>query len=69
MRALIFGAILLAVAAAAFHAPISSALAVARDARATTFSERFAPVLDQMKKPARDEAGGLIVPYRPSRLA
>jgi hypothetical protein len=45
MRILIFGAILLAVAAAGFHTLISSSLAAARDARAATFSERFAPVL------------------------
>jgi hypothetical protein len=45
MRTLIFGAILLAVAAAGFHTLISSSLAAARDARAATFSERFAPVL------------------------
>ena len=52
MRTLIFGAILLTVAAAGFHTLISSSLAAARDAKATTFSERFAPVLNQMKKPA-----------------
>jgi hypothetical protein len=52
MRTLIFGAILLAVAAAGFHTLISSSLAAARDAKAATFSERFAPVLNQMKKPA-----------------
>jgi hypothetical protein len=52
MRTLIFGAILLAVAAAGFHSLISSSLAAARDAKAATFSERFAPVLNQMKKPA-----------------
>ena len=63
MRTLILGAILLAVAAAAFQ--ISFSLAAVR---AATFSERFAPVLDQMKKPATDEAVGLIR-YRPSRLA
>jgi hypothetical protein len=45
MRTLIFGAILIAVAAAGFHTLISSSLAAARDARAATFSERFAPVL------------------------
>ena len=66
MRALIFGAILLAVAAATY-APISSSLAAAWDARAATFSERFAPVLNQMKKPAGDEAGGSII--HSSRLA
>jgi hypothetical protein len=45
MRTLIFGVILLAVTAAGFHSLISSSLAAARDARAATFSERFAPVL------------------------
>jgi hypothetical protein len=45
MRSLIFGAILLAVAAVGFHTLISSSLAAARDAKAATFSERFAPVL------------------------
>jgi hypothetical protein len=52
MRTLIFGAILLAVAVAGFHTLISSSLAAARDAKAATFSERYAPVLNQMKKPA-----------------
>ena len=52
MRALIFGAILLAVAAAGFHSQISTSFAAVRDARAATFSERFAPVLDQTKNPA-----------------
>jgi hypothetical protein len=52
MRTLIFGAILLAVAVAGFHTQISTSFAAARDARTATFSERFAPVLDQMKKPA-----------------
>ena len=52
MRGLIFGAILLAVAAAGFHTLISSSLATARDAKAATFSERFAPVLKApMSKP------------------
>ena len=45
MRGLIFGTILLAVAAAGFHTLISSSLAAARGARPGTFSERFAPVL------------------------
>jgi hypothetical protein len=45
MRSLIFGAILLAVASVAFHTLIASSLAAARDARAATFSERFAPAL------------------------
>jgi hypothetical protein len=52
MRSLIFGAILIAVAATGFHTLISSSLAAARDAKAATFSERFAPVLNQMKKSA-----------------
>jgi hypothetical protein len=45
MRTLIFGVILLAVAAVGFQTFISSSLAAARDAKAATFSERFAPVL------------------------
>jgi hypothetical protein len=52
MRTLIFGTILIAVAAAGFNTLISASLAAARDAKAATFSERFAPVLNQMKKPA-----------------
>ena len=51
MRTMIFGAILLAVAAAGSHTLISSSIAAARDAKAATFSERFAPVLHEMKKP------------------
>jgi hypothetical protein len=50
MRTLIFGAILLAAAAAGFHTVISSSIAAARDNGAATFSERFAPVLHQMEK-------------------
>ena len=42
---LVFGVILVTVAAIGFHTLISSSLAAARDARAATFSERFAPVL------------------------
>jgi hypothetical protein len=52
MRTLIFGAILLAVAAPGFYTLISSSLAAVRDTKAATFSERFAPVLKEMKKPA-----------------
>lgn len=52
MRTLIFGAVLLAVAAVGFGTLISSSLAAARAAKGATFSERFAPVLNQMKKPA-----------------
>jgi hypothetical protein len=53
MRTLIFGAILIAVAAAGFHNLISSSLAVAREAKAATFSERFAPALKlQIREPA-----------------
>jgi hypothetical protein len=42
MRSLIFSALFLAVASVGFHALISASLAAARDARAATFSERFA---------------------------
>jgi len=45
MRTMIFGAILLVVASIAFHSLISASLVAARDAKAATFSERFAPVL------------------------
>jgi len=45
MRNLIFSAVLLAVAAVGFHALISASIAASRDARAATFSERFAPAL------------------------
>jgi hypothetical protein len=51
MRTLIFSATLLGAAAAGFYTLMPSSLVAARDARAATFSERFAPVLDQMKKP------------------
>jgi hypothetical protein len=44
MRTLIFGGILLAVTAAGFHSLISLS-PEARDAKAATFSERFAPVV------------------------
>lgn len=45
MRTLIFGAILIAVAAVGFQTLISSSLAAARNAKAATFSERFDAVL------------------------
>jgi hypothetical protein len=45
MRALVFGAILLAVGSVLFHEFISASLVAARDAKAATFSERFAPAL------------------------
>jgi hypothetical protein len=45
MRALIFGIVLLAVASTGFHYFLSASLTVARDAKAATFSERFAPAL------------------------
>ena len=48
MRSVIFGAILLAVASVGFHTLISSSPAAARDAKAATFSERFAPVIKPM---------------------
>jgi hypothetical protein len=44
MRTLIFGAVLIVVAAVGFRTLISSSLAATRAARAPTFSERFAPV-------------------------
>jgi hypothetical protein len=43
MRTLIFGTVLLAVASVGFHHLISTALSAARDNKAATFSERFAP--------------------------
>jgi hypothetical protein len=58
MRTLIFGAILLAVAAAGFHTLISSSLAAARHAKAATFSERFAPVLKPNEKTRRRSHDG-----------
>ena len=45
MRTLVFGAILIAVAAAGSYTFMSSSLAASRDAKAATFAERFAPVL------------------------
>jgi hypothetical protein len=42
---LIFGAVLIAVAAVGFHSLITNSLAAARDPKQATFSERFAPVL------------------------
>jgi hypothetical protein len=45
MRTLIFGAILVVVAFVGFHTLISSSIAAARNAKAATLSERFAPVL------------------------
>jgi len=54
MRTLIFGAILLAVAAAGLHS--LNSLGATRDAKAATFSERFSPVL---KAPTRRPDGAL----------
>ena len=45
MRSLIFGVVLLAVASVGFHTLISGSLAAAKDAKAATFSERFAPAI------------------------
>ncbi len=45
MRNVIFAVLLLAVASIGFHALISGSLAAAREARAATFAERFAPAL------------------------
>ena len=57
MRSLIFGAILFAVASVGFHALISSSLAAARDAEATTFSERFASSAQACSGQMRKAAG------------
>jgi hypothetical protein len=43
MRNLIFGTVLLVVASVGFNHVVSAALLAARDAKAATFSERFAP--------------------------
>jgi hypothetical protein len=45
MRTLIFGVVLLAVATVGCSALIATSLNAARDAKAATFSERFAPAL------------------------
>jgi hypothetical protein len=45
MRSLIFAACLLVAAAIGFQALISGSLAAARNAKAATFAERFAPAL------------------------
>jgi hypothetical protein len=44
LRPLIVSAVLLTVATVGFHA-LTDSIAAARDAKAATFSERFAPVL------------------------
>jgi hypothetical protein len=51
MRTLIFNAILAATFIAGLFPLVSSSIASVRPDRAATFSERFAPILDQMKKP------------------
>ncbi|MGY8661083.1 hypothetical protein Q3C01_01780 [Bradyrhizobium sp. UFLA05-109] len=50
MRRLVFAAALLAVAAVGFHSFIAASLAAAREAKAATFAERFAPVLELRTK-------------------
>ncbi|MET4279956.1 MULTISPECIES: hypothetical protein [unclassified Bradyrhizobium] len=45
MRKLFFGAVLLPIAFVGYSTIISAALSAARDAKAATFSERFAPAL------------------------
>jgi hypothetical protein len=45
MRGLLLGTCLLAVAFVGFQSLISNALVAGRDARAATFSERFAPAV------------------------
>ena len=44
MRRLVFGTLLLAIASVGSYALITASLAAARDAKAATFSERFAAV-------------------------
>ncbi|MCP3469223.1 hypothetical protein NLM33_02645 [Bradyrhizobium sp. CCGUVB1N3] len=53
MRRLVFAAALLAVATVGFHTFISASLAAAREAKAATFAERFAPALELMAKQAQ----------------
>ncbi|MGY8631141.1 hypothetical protein RAD15_01425 [Bradyrhizobium sp. 14AA] len=50
MRRFILAAALLAVVSVGFHTFISASLAAAREAKAATFAERFAPALDLMAK-------------------
>ncbi|MGY8677188.1 hypothetical protein Q2941_05150 [Bradyrhizobium sp. UFLA05-153] len=50
MRRLVFAAALLAVATVGFHSFISASLAAAREAKAATFAERFAPAVELMGK-------------------
>lgn len=50
MRRLILAAALLAVVSVGLHTFISASLAAAREAKAATFSERFAPALGLMAK-------------------
>lgn len=50
MRRLIVAAALLAVVSLGFHTFISASLAAAREAKAATFSERFAPALHLIVK-------------------
>jgi len=45
MRNLIFGSVLIAIAAVGFYSLISASLAAARDSRPATFAERFAPAI------------------------
>jgi hypothetical protein len=57
MRTLIFAACLLATTVAGLFPLVSTSIASVQSARAATFSERFAPVLDQMKMPAPKVSG------------
>jgi hypothetical protein len=49
MRSLIFSIVLLAVAAAGFYTLISASIAASREAKAASFSERFAAALPSTK--------------------
>jgi hypothetical protein len=48
MRSLVFGTMLVALAAVGCSTLISASLSAARDMRAATFSERFAPALKSL---------------------
>ncbi|GLR86118.1 hypothetical protein [Bradyrhizobium iriomotense] len=50
MRRFVFAAALLAVATVGFHTFLSASLGAARDAKAATFAERFAPAAELMAK-------------------
>jgi hypothetical protein len=69
MRTLIFGAILLVTTIAGLYPLVSSSVASVRNARAATFSDRFAPVLDQMKEPLEDSHVNWLTDHAPPASA